>query len=239
MSERCMPRTISKSRGGFTLIELLTVIAIIGILAAILIPVVGRVRESARSASCVANLREWHRAWMMWAGDNDDRVIPGNTPTNQHWPGVLGEYADYRFRAPTVFLDGRDDTIGTCPSSSPEDSTSATWRNNQNNERRHVSYGYNHEGLGSYFSGGWRGPRESLPNAQRLAPYVLRMDRVEASTIVFGDSTDWHLGNHPNHSPPVSFRHNGRANFVLAGGAVFSTETIPSGNDARLWFFGE
>lgn len=42
----------------FTLIELLTVIAIIGILAAILIPVVGAVRESARNAQCQSNLRQ-------------------------------------------------------------------------------------------------------------------------------------------------------------------------------------
>jgi prepilin-type N-terminal cleavage/methylation domain-containing protein/prepilin-type processing-associated H-X9-DG protein len=43
---------------GFTLIELLTVIAIIGILAAILIPVVGRVRDSARAAVCSSNIRQ-------------------------------------------------------------------------------------------------------------------------------------------------------------------------------------
>lgn len=61
----------------FTLIELLTVIAIIGILAAILIPVLGSVREQAKRAACVSNLRQIGIACHLYAAENDDRLPPG------------------------------------------------------------------------------------------------------------------------------------------------------------------
>ena len=51
-------RVLSAHRSAFTLIELLVVIAIIAILAAFLFPVFGRVRESARQATCINNMRE-------------------------------------------------------------------------------------------------------------------------------------------------------------------------------------
>lgn len=68
----------ARIRSGFTLIELLTVIAIIGILAAILIPVLSSVRESARSTVCQNNLRQLGTAIHNYMADNPhhDR-LPG------------------------------------------------------------------------------------------------------------------------------------------------------------------
>ncbi len=63
-------------RRGFTLIELLVVIAIIAILAAILFPVFARAREKARQASCQSNLKQIALAWLMYAQDYDERVMP-------------------------------------------------------------------------------------------------------------------------------------------------------------------
>lgn len=65
----------------FTLIELLTVIAIIGILAAIMIPTVGRVRESARLVDCTSNLRALHTGFTLFANDHGGKFpAPKNNP---------------------------------------------------------------------------------------------------------------------------------------------------------------
>jgi prepilin-type N-terminal cleavage/methylation domain-containing protein len=54
-------------RKGWTLIELLTVIAVIAVLAAILLPVFHQAREKARQATCISQLKQLASATLMYA----------------------------------------------------------------------------------------------------------------------------------------------------------------------------
>mgnify|MGYP001160326299 CR=1 FL=1 len=59
-----------KKSKGFTLVEIMIVVLIIGILLAIAVPNFIKARETSRSRTCVANLRQIESAKEQWAMEN-------------------------------------------------------------------------------------------------------------------------------------------------------------------------
>lgn len=86
---------VVRKKEGFTLIELLVVIAIIAVLMAILMPALNRAREQGRRATCLSNLKQLTLAWIMYADENDDNLVNGDT----------GEYGIHQNETPWVLRD--------------------------------------------------------------------------------------------------------------------------------------
>lgn len=76
----CIVRSVrfgSRVRRGFTLIELLVVISIIALLIALLLPALGSASESARTAQCLSNTKQFATAAFTHAADNRQQIPLG------------------------------------------------------------------------------------------------------------------------------------------------------------------
>ncbi len=107
----------TQPRSAFTLLEILVVIAIIGLLAAILFPVFSRARENARRASCQSNLKQLGLAVLQYVGDYDERM-PGSSANDSKVTLIWKRLEPYLTRIePDPTFKGSQ--IIVCPSAVP------------------------------------------------------------------------------------------------------------------------
>ena len=72
----------TRRRAGFTLIELLVVVAVIAVLMAILMPALQRAREQGKRAVCLSNVKQFGLSWVMYADENDQKIVNACTWEN-------------------------------------------------------------------------------------------------------------------------------------------------------------
>jgi prepilin-type N-terminal cleavage/methylation domain-containing protein/prepilin-type processing-associated H-X9-DG protein len=95
-----------KLPSGFTLVELLVTIAVLGMLMALLFAVFPKVREMARSTTCLSNQRQIAMAILMYVSDSQETFPPND---NDPWPGKVTQYG----AEPKVFDCPSETGLGT------------------------------------------------------------------------------------------------------------------------------
>jgi prepilin-type N-terminal cleavage/methylation domain-containing protein/prepilin-type processing-associated H-X9-DG protein len=121
---------------GFTLIELLVVIAIIALLLALLMPALEMAREHARRAVCTGNLRDLAIAWVIYADDNDGKIVngqPNDNPRQTGGPPPAKVYTEIPWVL-AIQLDASGDPDPSLTRYDHEQTikNGALWPNNQN-----------------------------------------------------------------------------------------------------------
>ncbi len=174
-----------KERVNFTLIELLVVVAIIAILAAMLLPALGRAREAGKRSSCISNMKQIGLANNQYAGDYGDyscvysEINQMPPPLCRYWFGrriTSGMGGVSKFDATDGLLSsyvGNDGKVFCCPS--------FPYTGELTGVENGAGYGYNGYWLGGYKPSG-------APGAQAINGCKLGSIRRPSAVIAFADA---------------------------------------------------
>jgi len=186
-----------KRLSDFTIVELLVVIAIIAILASLLMPGLGKARESARKIKCLGNLRQISLAQSQYASDNNGWIwfIGYNTTSYDQWVGCLRGGSYYK---QCQYVFNKD--LFCCPSSNiPKYTydayTYGMYKITQDSEASAKGYSFTNQGCvdGFVFY-----KQERIPNASSFVMLADTVWLVDPSSTDYGKPT-WQLS-------PTSYR---------------------------------
>jgi len=225
-----VPHLSRRRRGAsvraFPLIELLTVIAIIGILAAILIPVVGRVRTSARESTCRSNLRQFQLANMLHAADHKGYYI--TQKTDDGWWITQELFIRYINAGQKPGNQGKKGVVEElkCPTDA------LTKRKSSDYERlQFPGYGYH-----KFFDAGdAKLHQNQVRNPSQLFAFADALD-FWMNKVPPANDYDWK--DEKRHAVTISYRHRNGSNVVYFDGHtgyLRRDQMEPQSNYPQLW----
>ena len=201
-------------QAAFTLVELLVVMAIVSLLAAMLLPVLGRARTLARQTSCMSNLKQMWQGIDHYAEENGDLLPLIRVFNSEAYPQSVA--------AVFLNLNKLKGSVVTCPADKrncdnfgpPETHMQAAWRSGPWGNRFFGSYSGNSSTHGPF-------PFEPNPACKR--------SRIRQPTRIFM-LVDGYRNYISMYNQFFHLRHGSSVNFLFADSHVASLQfAFPEG----------